>query len=92
MWEGEKSMNRGPTPGQHLSLKKIHPTGTSAHFVFLIQKHKEIVVVSSLLVAKLYANIEKHFPMPFYTINVNMFTAENLETRKNKNITDNPIT
>lgn len=85
-------MNRGPKPGQHLSPQKIHPTSTSAHFVFLIQRHKEIVVVSCLLVAKLYANIEKHFPMPFYTIKVNMFTAENLGTRKNKNITDNPVT
>lgn len=30
--------------------------------------------------------------MSFYTIKVNMFTAEKLETRNNENITDNSIT
>lgn len=47
-------------------------------------KHKEAVAVSNLLVAKLYASAEKHFPTPFYTININVFPGEELETRKNK--------
>lgn len=82
---GGGSMDRAPKLGQHPSLKNP----LLAYFVCLIQKHKEVVIVSNLLVAKLYANIEKHFPVPaFYRIKVNMFTGEKLETRKN----DSPIT
>lgn len=82
-------MDRDPKPGQHPSLKNP----MFAYFVRLVQKHNEVVVVFNLLVAKLYANIEKHLPMPaFYRIKVNMFTGEKLETRKNENTTDNPIT
>lgn len=40
----------------------------------------------------MHANIEKDFPMSIYTVKVNMFTGEKLETRKNNNMTDNTIT
>lgn len=64
-----------------------------AQFVVLIQKRKEVVVISSVLLAELYANIEKDLPTPFHTTKVNMFTAEKLETRKkNLKIAGSPIT
>lgn len=75
-----------PTPGPGLQ-------SVFAHFVVLIEKHREVVVVCSVLGLRLYANIEKDIPTPLYATEVNMFTGEKLETReKNLKIANNPIT